>query len=181
MSQQIIDSPVAVANRQRKVKTDIPRYQQAVCKVLDLLGVKDRELSVMFVSDRKMRELNRDYRKVDSSTDVIAFPMAKAECGDVSGRMLGDLVLSLETIARQASEPFEDDRPWTGTFRRELALMTIHGILHLLGHDHVGDPDKAAKMVEKERELFGVTWQYFPEIAGNEAFTEAVLPGAWGE
>lgn len=181
MNQQASESRVAVANKQRKVKIDIPRYQAAVAKILELLGVEDRELSVMFVSDRKMRELNRQYRRVDRSTDVISFPMAEGESGEVVGPLLGDMILSLETIARQASEPFEDDRPWTGTFRRELALMTIHGICHLLGYDHETGEDDAREMVSKERELFGITWQYFPEIEGEQTPIEAVLPGAWGE
>ena len=94
-------------------------------------GKSDRaSVAVAFVSDRRMRELNRRYRAVDSTTDVLAFP--SGERRPEGGVHLGDLAISLPAAARQARERGH-------SLARELRVLLLHGYLHLLGHDHEKD------------------------------------------
>jgi probable rRNA maturation factor len=153
---------VSIINRQRKFTIDRDALCEAVCAVLEACGQADQEVNVVLVSDRTMRTMNRDYRGRNEPTDVISFAMKEGEFGDPSGTILGDLVVSLETIRRQCTEPFDDSRPETGTPQRELALMVIHGLLHLMGHDHEQGPKKARRMVAEERRLFDLCWEKFP-------------------
>ena len=158
------ENTVIVLNRQRKFPVDRDALATAAARVLQRLEISGQELNVVLLSDRNMRIMNRDYRGVDATTDVISFPMKEGDWGDPSGTLLGDIALSLETIARQSKERFDDQRPQTGTPRKELALMTIHGILHLLGHDHESGGPEATRMLKKESELFTETWNLFPEF-----------------
>jgi len=93
------------------------------------LALGDTELSVVLTSDATIHALNRDYRKKDRPTDVLAFAMHEGEMGDAGGDLLGDVIVSVETARRQARRA-----------RRELALevtmLMVHGVLHLLGWDH---------------------------------------------
>jgi len=155
---------VAVLNRQRRYSIDTSILAEAVKRILQLEGLAGHEVTVMLLSDRGMRKINRDYRGIDAPTDVVSFAMQEGEYGDVSGILLGDLAISLETVYRQASEEHADARPETGTPRRELALMTIHGLLHLLGFDHELSSDNERVMVARETEMFEQTWELFPEF-----------------
>ncbi|NPV70468.1 MAG: rRNA maturation RNase YbeY [Firmicutes bacterium] len=106
------------------------------------------ELSVIFTGDDYMRELNLRYLGRDESTDVLAFSMLETtedEPAVAAGpplRMLGDVVVSVDTAATQAAE-------YSHTLERELALLVIHGTLHLLGYDD-GDPAGATRMAETQ-------------------------------
>ncbi len=155
---------IAIVNRQRRYALDSRCLQEAVAAVLDYCGEAGQEVSVMLVSDRTMRQLNRDYRGKNEATDVLSFAMREGPHEDVSGRLLGDLVISLETVARQSREPFTDGRAQTGTPQRELALMTIHGLLHLLGYDHETSLTDEAAMIARENELFALFWEAFPSL-----------------
>lgn len=100
----------------------------APCSLPLALGREGVSLSVRFVSDRQIRELNRRYREKDAPTDVLSFPGG----GTPEGLHLGDLVIGVPTARRQA----------TGlghSFLREIRELVLHGILHLLGHDHEAD------------------------------------------
>jgi rRNA maturation RNase YbeY len=118
-------------------------------RVLSAVGESRSELSLELVGDRRMRRLNREYRKKDRPTDVLAFPIREA----VMPRgvrpvteMLGDVVISLPTALRQAREAGRsiDD---------ELAVLLVHGVLHLCGYDHERNPREAARMSRRERAL----------------------------
>lgn len=110
-----------------------------------MLGLQQTELSVLFVNDRKMRELNALYRGVDRTTDVLSFPMADGPAFGDSGP-LGDIVISVPTAARQALE-------YGVTFREELLRLLVHGLLHLAGYDHEISAYQKRKMEKKEREI----------------------------
>lgn len=105
------------------------------------------------VSDAAIRALNRDYRGVDAPTDVLAFPMREGRFGRLSPELLGDVVISAETAARQAG---------AGELRAELALLLVHGILHLVGYDH---PTATARrrMWRKQRALLLAVGVEVPE------------------
>lgn len=157
---------VSILDRQRRFSLDKKQLKQALLLLLDELNLHGKELSVSLVGDRQMRTLNREYRGIDEPTDVLSFAMM--EGAGIKSPILGDLVLALPTLVRQCTQPFEDGRPQTGTPQRELALMAIHGTLHLLGYDHEKGPKKAAAMVAKERELFDRVWQQFPTITARD-------------
>lgn len=115
----------------------------------------DAEISITFTDNENIREINRDYRNIDRATDVLSFPMLdfseeidfelEAEDGKV---MLGDIVISLERAEEQAQE-------LNHSLRRELAFLVAHSMLHLLGYDHVDDPEGERTMIEKQDSVLG--------------------------
>ena len=95
-----------------------------------------------------IQEINRDYLGKDRPTNVISFAMQEGEGGGVQPDLLGDVVLSAETAARDATEAQK-------TFESELYFLLLHGILHLLGYDHErGTKAEAKQMEAREREVF---------------------------
>ena len=86
------------------------------------------ELSIAFVNDARIQELNRDYREKDKPTNVLSFPM--------DGALLGDIVLAFETIAGEAKEQGK-------IFEHHLTHLIVHGFLHVLGYDHLDDKSAA--------------------------------------
>ncbi len=110
------------------------------------LGLPDAELSVLFAGDRAMRTLNRQYRGKDRTTDVLSFAMREGPFGDVRPELLGDIVISVPVAERQACA--------TGhSLSREIELLLVHGLLHLLGYDHESGPVEARRMRRKEQWL----------------------------
>ena len=94
------------------------------------------------MTDSEIQELNRQYRKKDKPTDVLSFPLAD----ELQPSLLGDVVISIETAARQAQRRHH-------SLREELQILLIHGILHLLGYDHEVSRSEAIRMHRKEREI----------------------------
>lgn len=149
---------ILINNEQDKV--NIPEnmtniLKDVVCECLTLEN-KDTnyEVSITFVDDDRIRELNRDYRNVDKPTDVLSFPMyddiSEEEMFDVcdeinSELLLGDIVISLETALVQSEE-------FGHSLDREIAYLTAHSMFHLLGYDHMEETEKF-KMREKEKEV----------------------------
>ncbi len=99
--------------------------------------------SVLLVDDAAIRDLNRTYRGVDTPTDVLAFPMREGRFGRLLPDLLGDVVISVETARRHAG---------AGVLRAELALLLVHGILHLVGYDH-HEPAARQRMWRKQRAI----------------------------
>jgi len=98
------------------------------------------EVSVLLVNDAGMRRLNHLYRGIDDTTDVLSFPLISEEPAlRTPHLLLGDIVISLPQAKRQAEE-------YGTTFNQELVRLLIHGLLHLLGHDHEKNSYRAAKM-----------------------------------
>jgi len=116
-------------------------------EALRLLGHPRATVSVVLADDRFVRELNRDYRDVDQATDVLSFALAEpGALADPESRVfLGEIYLSVETARRQA-------RAARRPFAREVAHLTLHGLLHLLGHDH-GKASERRRMQAEERRL----------------------------
>jgi probable rRNA maturation factor len=106
-----------------------------------LLGLEEGQLSVVIVSDRRMAELNRTFRRVDGPTDVLAFAQQEGEReGEgFNVHVLGDVVISAESAARQAPR-------YRRSLEGEMDLLLVHGILHLAGLDHAGDREEGKKM-----------------------------------
>ena len=107
----------------------------------------DAELSILLVDDLEIAELNQQYLNRQGPTNVIAFPMLEGEFAGISPQLLGDVVISLDTVDREGKQ--------AGTsMESRLDQLLIHGILHLLGYDHENDPDEARRMEQKSDELF---------------------------
>lgn len=117
-------------------------------KILSGLGCTSSELSVAIVGDRSMRILNRDYLHKDRPTNVISFSMLEGEFGSMNPDLLGDVVISADTAAREAAEAGI-------TFNERLIFLLLHGILHLVGYDHERSGEVEARRMEaKESEIF---------------------------
>ena len=97
--------------------------------IMKKLSVERASLSVVLTDDEEIHALNRDYRAMDKPTDVLAFAVREGEFGHLAGDELGDVIISVETAQRQASEAGK-------TLMDELTMLLAHGILHLLGWDH---------------------------------------------
>lgn len=128
----------------------VRRWAERVLEALDLEGA---ELSVVLCDDAHIHALNARWRGVDAPTDVLAFPMDQPLIpsegdGGPLGALLGDVVISLPTAERQGAD--------RGHGRdRELQVLLVHGVLHLLGHDHA-EPDQAGRMEQASRELLAI-------------------------
>jgi probable rRNA maturation factor len=124
---------------------DAPAREELVSlieKILAYLDLSDRsELCVSLVSDGDMRELNRQYRQIDSTTDVLCFPQKS----DVNPDLLGDIVISYQTALRHS-------RKLEIAIEEELRLLIVHAVLHLLGFDHKKKKERET-MREKEKEV----------------------------
>jgi probable rRNA maturation factor len=132
--------------RVRLTKTPISRavLKRLIERVLAAAGESSSELSVELVGDRRMRRLNRLYRNKDRATDVLAFPMREATNPHPS--LLGDVVISMRMAARQAKEAGH-------SVDEELAMLLIHGVLHLCGYDHERGEREARRMARRERAI----------------------------
>jgi probable rRNA maturation factor len=107
-------------------------------------------LSILVVDDDQIRVINRDYLGKDRPTNVISFAMQEGAGGGIQPDLLGDVVISAETAARDAGEA-------NISAEEELYFLLLHGILHLLGYDHErGNEADARRMRAREQELFRV-------------------------
>lgn len=114
------------------------------------MGYHDSELSVVIVGDRTIRRLNRDYLGRDKPTNVISFAMQEGDFPGLNPQILGDVVISAETAAREAGEGGVE-------FAARLLFLLLHGMLHLTGYDHERSGEaEARRMEEKEKELFAL-------------------------
>jgi probable rRNA maturation factor len=113
--------------------------------VLEALGLASEELSLFLVGDGEIRELNRAYRGKDRPTDVLSFSLREGRFGEITPA-LGDVVISLDTAARQAEERGLG-------LGEEVDRLLVHGILHLAGYDHEISPREERRMTRKERAM----------------------------
>jgi probable rRNA maturation factor len=136
--------PATVVVRQRGVRVPAARMVRAARRALDALGRPAGEVDIAVVDDDEIRALNATHRGIRRRTDVIAFPL---ELPGAAGGLLGQIVISADTAARQA-------RRLGVPLPLELELLTTHGVLHLAGYDD-RDPVEADLMHHRERELLG--------------------------
>ena len=166
---------VYLDNRTRGAGLDSRALVRVLTRLLAEIGEQGTSVSLTFVRDPAMRELNRAYRGKDAPTDVLSFPIYPPDAFERSGRtrprsterapdeperMLGDIVISVDTAKRQAEE-------YDAPLQREVQRLLIHAVLHLAGHDHV-DPGERAVMEAEERRLadsVGMPWPYLASVA----------------
>jgi probable rRNA maturation factor len=143
--------PVALVSRVRSRELRPTKLRRTAQRLLDALGFPDASVSITLVGDATIRKLNREYRQKDRPTDVLSFPLGDG----AQQKLLGDVVISVATAKRQAAE-------YDATLEHELERLLIHGMLHLLGHDH-HKRDERARMEREERRLaraIGMPWPY---------------------
>ena len=129
------------------------RVRKVVRQVLKAEGVPSPyEVSLVFTDSETVRQLNREYRGVDEPTDVLAFYMLPQKIADSSFVLPPDGVTRLGEVIISYPQAVAQAREQGHSLERELALLVIHGILHLLGYDHE-EPEEEHKMREREKEL----------------------------
>jgi probable rRNA maturation factor len=133
--------PCVVLSRQRRVRISAERITRLADRTLAAVGRRGANAEVVFVDDNEIRRLNRAWRGVNRRTDVLAFPV---DTPDIGG-LVGEVVISAETAARQA-------RRLRVPVAAELDLLVTHGLLHLVGYDD-RDPVEAALMHARERDI----------------------------
>ena len=133
---------IEAVNRQRKRKIDTKAWETFAARAATAIGNTDSSATIAFVSDKTIRQLNRQFRGVDKATDVLSFP-AEDEAN------LGDVAISVDTAAVQAKE--------TGlTFDEEVAQLILHGLLHLSGYDHETDNGEMNRLELRLRRKLGI-------------------------
>lgn len=132
------------------------RLKSVARELLAAAGEEHSALSLSLVGDRSIRRLNYEHRGLDKATDVLSFPLDPSEASAHGPeRLLGDVVISVDTARRQAAE-------YDAPLENEVYRLLIHGILHVLGHDHE-EPEERAAMESEERRLaaaIGMPWPY---------------------
>lgn len=143
---------IEVLNRQRKLPLDCAHWGAFIAKALKVVPGNNGDvgdLTIVFISDRAMRGINRTWRDKRGTTDVLSFPAAQDEFEKTAGLNLGDVIISVEQAARQASTnglSLED----------EIAQLILHGLLHLCGHDHETDNGEMNRLEVRLRRRLGI-------------------------
>jgi probable rRNA maturation factor len=157
---------IFIDNRQNKVEFT-EKLEDCLANIIDYTLKEEKvnidyEISVIFIDNEQIKEINRDFRNIDRETDVLSFPMLEFPSLNVykdvyknyefddsfldEGRLvLGDIAISLEKACEQSVE-------YGHSFLREVAYLAIHSVLHLLGYDHMNDEEKPI-MRKREEEI----------------------------
>jgi rRNA maturation RNase YbeY len=138
---------ILIQNNQSQYPIDAAQFESQIGQALEILDETDCELSLLLTDDAEIQELNKTYRDLDKATDVLSFPQDEDAVNESGDTLLGDVVISVGTAARQAEEHHL-------SFNEELILLAIHGILHLLGYDHERSPQDARIMQDKTQAVF---------------------------
>lgn len=144
-------------NEVRGSGVDARALKGAMRKLLAGVDQADAAISLTLVNDAAIRAINREHRGKDVPTDVLSFPLHPANFGDSEWApevLLGDIVISIETALRQAAD-------YDAPLQREVERLMIHGLLHVLGHDHM-QPEERRAMEAEERRLAGVIGMPWP-------------------
>jgi probable rRNA maturation factor len=141
---------IQIENKQTKIKIQQRKIRSTVLKILKIMNCANKELSISFVDDNAIKQLNNLYLQRDSSTNVLSFSLQEGEYGNINPDILGDIVISAETAQRDAA---------IGdlSLSEEIDFLIIHGVLHLLGFNHENTTKSQTTIMQmKERELFGI-------------------------
>jgi probable rRNA maturation factor len=140
---------IEVVNRQRKLTLDCGHWQAFTAKAMKVVTARDVDATVVFISDRAMREINRQWRGKRGTTDVLSFSAAQSAFEEEAEATLGDVIISVEQAARQARE--------NGlSLDREIGQLILHGLLHLCGYDHETDNGEMDRLELRLRRRLGI-------------------------
>ncbi len=152
---------IEIINNQRKIKIKVKEFQEYAGKVIETIpAANGKTATVAFVSDKKIRELNKSFRGKNSTTDVLSFPFEAEEFEKLSGLAavadgyfgegnLGDIIISVEKAQRQAVDNNLD-------FETEIKQLILHGVLHLCGYDHEQDAGEMNELELQFRDKLGI-------------------------
>ncbi len=143
-------------NTVRRSGVDARAVKRVAAQLLAAVGRRDASLSISFVGDEEIARINAEHRGKDRPTDVLSFPL-EPDPTMPGEELLGDVVISVPTALRQAAG-------YDAPLQREVERLLIHGLLHVLGHDHE-EADERDAMIAEERRLaaaIGMPWPYDP-------------------
>jgi probable rRNA maturation factor len=141
---------ILIDNKQKKIKIDKRKIRSVCMTLLKHLACADKEISLCFVDDQTIQQLNNQYLYKDKPTNVLSFSLQEGECGSINPHILGDIVISVDRAK-------EDALKKSLSFEREIDFLIIHGLLHLLGYNHENATKEDAKaMQKKEKELLNL-------------------------
>jgi probable rRNA maturation factor len=136
---------ILIENRQKPM-VSTPVLRKKTEQILNALGCNHHEISIVIMDDTQIKELNHSFRGIDRPTNVLSFPMQEGEFSDITPGLLGDVVISAQTAAREAQET-------SISLDERMSQLLIHGILHLVGFDHETSEADADVMETKSCEL----------------------------
>ena len=147
--------PVLLRN---ELQSPLPRVnEEMVLRIARFLlahaGISTAELSILLVDDKRMSELSRTWRKKSGPTNVLAFSLTEGDDSAMGLNLLGDVVISVDTAAREAAEEGI-------SLHARLETLLVHGFLHLIGYDHERSDSAAKKMADRE-------WEFLQELTKN--------------
>ena len=142
MSVMISGPPEAIRGSQ----VDVAQLRKRARAILSAIGQSRSELSIALVDDPTIAELNGQWRDKPRATDVLSFSLVEGDFADHRGGMLGDVVISVETAAAQARERHRG-------LDETVTRLLVHGVMHLIGHDHEDDDDAKIMSAEERRVL----------------------------
>lgn len=152
---------IYLRNRTRRHALPLARIEATAEALLAATRRRGASLSLSFVGDAAMRRINREHRGHDRTTDVLSFPLyapfavpRRPPRGETE-LLLGDIVISVDVAARQAAA-------YDATLEREIERLLVHGIAHLLGHDHEAPAERRAMLRDERRfaAAIGLDWPY---------------------
>ncbi|MGP8154877.1 MAG: rRNA maturation RNase YbeY [Smithella sp.] len=139
---------IQIENRQTHIKIQRHKIRNTVLRILRILDCPDKEISISFVDDENIKQLNKQYLGRNRDTNVLSFSLQEGECSDINPQILGDIIISAQTAQRDAIKG-------KLTIEQEIDFLIIHGILQLLGYNHENTTIKETnKMRQKEKKLF---------------------------
>lgn len=128
---------------------DIKELEELMIYALEYEKLKDVSFNIILVDNKKIKEINKDYRNIDKETDVITFALEDDKTDfKLPERILGDIYISIDKAKSQAIE-------YGHSFKRELSFLAIHGFYHLLGYDHMNLEDEKVMFNKQEEVLTG--------------------------
>ncbi len=143
-------SSVEILNRQRRRRLDKEHWREFGQRAIEVIGARSEGATIVFVSDRAMRNLNQRFRSRNYATDVLSFASAQTEFEKISeDASLGDVVISVERAEEQAKAHGLD-------FETEVAQLILHGLLHLCGYDHETDKGEMNRLELRLRRRLGI-------------------------
>lgn len=133
-----------------KTNVDLTLIKMVALRTLEYEFVDNAEASIIIVDNEEIRKINKDYRNIDKETDVISFALEDDQTFiNIPVRILGDIYISIDKAKTQAEE-------YGHCLKRELAFLTVHGMLHLLGYDHMEKEDEIVMFKKQDEILNGL-------------------------
>ncbi|MBU2591173.1 MAG: rRNA maturation RNase YbeY [Nitrospinota bacterium] len=140
---------IYIENDQTAVDLDIPLIENICKSILLAMNREEGEVGLLFIDNKGIRVLNKEFRNIDKVTDVLSFSQIEGDFPNLTPNLLGDVVISTEKAKEQAAERGEKTVD-------EITFLIIHGMLHLVGFDHLDSQEGKEAMRKKEKEIFAI-------------------------